>query len=160
MAILQRGKDNAAIFQVLEGYLVTATPPLVAAMLNTHLPQVGASLLSCLNAVLQAAQKAHTGVPLPCPALPCTALTYFCISFPLLCLALPYPAVPCPALLRPALLSSTYAALLAPASTQQLCFAWLWPALPCPALPLLVSNRQRVSCNHRVRQAAFTGQVP
>lgn len=70
MAILQRGKDNAAIFQVLEGYLVTADQPLVTAMLNTHMPQIAASLLGCLNAVLQVAQKAQTGVPSSCPPFP------------------------------------------------------------------------------------------
>ncbi|KAL3137525.1 hypothetical protein ABBQ38_004810 [Trebouxia sp. C0009 RCD-2024] len=61
MAILQRGRDNAAVFQVLEGYLVTASPHLVAAMLETHLPQLAASLLGCFTAVLQVAQKAQTG---------------------------------------------------------------------------------------------------
>lgn len=66
MAILQRGKDSAAIFQVLEGYLVTADLHLVAAMLNAHLPEVAASLLGCLNAVLQVAQKAQTGMRLSC----------------------------------------------------------------------------------------------
>ena len=64
VAILQRGKDNAAIFQVLEGYLVTADLHLVAAMLDAHMPQIAASLLGCLNAVLQVAQKAQTGMPL------------------------------------------------------------------------------------------------
>ena len=95
MAILQRGKDNAAIFQVLEGYLVTADLQLVTAMLNTHMPQIAASLLGCLNAVLQVAQKAQTGMqwsfpassnsPLPSLDWPCPAL--FCPA--LLCAALP-----------------------------------------------------------------------
>ena len=74
MAILQRGKDNGAIFQVLEGYLVTAHLDLVNTMLNAHMPQMAASLLGCLNAVLQVAQKPQTGVSLPCPALPSPAL--------------------------------------------------------------------------------------
>lgn len=71
MAILRRGKDNAAIFQVLEGYLVTADPPLVDALLNTHMQQIAEPLLACLNAVLQVAQKAQAGSELPCTALPC-----------------------------------------------------------------------------------------
>lgn len=72
MAILRRGKDNAAIFQVLEGYLVTAEPPLVDALLNIHMQQIAESLLVCLNAVLQVAQKAQAGVraALHCLALP------------------------------------------------------------------------------------------
>ena len=60
MAILQRGRDNAAVFQVLEGYLVTADHGLVAAMLDAQMPPIAASLHRCLDAVLRAAQKAQT----------------------------------------------------------------------------------------------------
>ena len=68
VAILQRGKDNAAIFQVLEGYFVTADPALAAAMLDAQMSQLAAALHTCLDAVLAAAQKAQTSQSnlLPC----------------------------------------------------------------------------------------------
>ena len=87
MAILQRGKDNAAIFQVLEGYLVTADLHLVTVMLNTHMPQIAASLLGCLTAVLQVAQKAQRGMPFSCPPFP-NSSSY---PIPIHCIALVLP---------------------------------------------------------------------
>ena len=79
VAILQRGKDNAAIFQVLEGYFVTAEPGLVNMMLEGwQMPQIVTSLQRSLDAVLVAAQKAQTSTPLtpgvPTAALPLTLL--------------------------------------------------------------------------------------
>lgn len=104
MAILQRGKDNAAIFQVVEGYLVSADQHLVATMLNTHVPQIAGSLLGCLNAVLQVAQKAQTGMQLSCSASPNSSLPSLALPSPaLLCLAQPCPALLCPPLLCAAL---------------------------------------------------------
>lgn len=63
MAILQRGKDNAAIFQVLEGFLVTADADLARAILQGHLPQIAPAVERSLGAVLTAAQTAHSGTP-------------------------------------------------------------------------------------------------
>ena len=60
MAVLQRGKDNAAIFQVLEGYFVTAQPGLVTLMLDAQMPQIASSLHRSLDAILAAAQRAQT----------------------------------------------------------------------------------------------------
>lgn len=61
MAILHRGKDNAAIFQVLEGFLVTADADLARAILQGHLPQIVPALDDSLGSILAAAQKAQTG---------------------------------------------------------------------------------------------------
>ena len=63
MAILQHGKDNAAIFQVLEGFLVTADADLARAILQGHLPQIAPALERSLGAVLTAAQMALSGIP-------------------------------------------------------------------------------------------------
>lgn len=65
VAVLQRGKDNAAIFQVLEGYFVTAPPGLATMMLDAQLPQIAAALHRSLDAILAAAVKAQTST---CPA--------------------------------------------------------------------------------------------
>ena len=75
VAILQRGKDNAAIFQVLEGYFVTAEPGLVNMMLEGwQMPQIVTSLQRSLDAVLVAAQKAQTSTPFN-PGVPTAALS-------------------------------------------------------------------------------------
>ena len=75
VAILQRGKDNAAIFQVLEGYFVTAEPGLVNMMLEGwQMPQIVTSLQRSLDAVLVAAQKAQTSTPIN-PGVPTAALS-------------------------------------------------------------------------------------
>ena len=65
MAILQRGKDNAAIFQVLEGFLVTADADLARAILQGHLAQIAPVVERSLGAVLTAAQAAQSGTPQP-----------------------------------------------------------------------------------------------
>jgi len=59
ITILQRSKDNAAIFQVLEGYFVAADPGLVTLMLDAQLPQIADSMHRSLDAILSAALKAQ-----------------------------------------------------------------------------------------------------
>lgn len=77
MAILQRGKDNAAVFQVLEGFLVTADADLTRAILQGHLAQLVPALERSLGSILTAAQKAQSGTRL-----------YLGIKFPLVWWAL------------------------------------------------------------------------
>ncbi|KAL0029584.1 hypothetical protein WJX79_006026 [Trebouxia sp. C0005] len=68
ITILQRSKDNAAIFQVLEGYFVAADPGLVTLMLNAQLPQIADSMHRSLDAILAAALRAQNSHEQPPPS--------------------------------------------------------------------------------------------
>lgn len=68
ITILQRSKDNAAIFQVLEGYFVAADPGLVTLMLDAQLPQIADSMHRSLDAILSAAFRAQNSHEQPPPS--------------------------------------------------------------------------------------------
>ncbi|DBA91518.1 TPA: hypothetical protein ACH3X1_003140 [Trebouxia sp. C0004] len=68
ITILQRSKDNAAIFQVLEGYFVAADPGLVTLMLDAQLPQIADSMHRSLDAILTAALRAQNSHEQPPPS--------------------------------------------------------------------------------------------